>query len=413
MRFLLCCENYPPSVGGVQEVMRQIAERLAAKGHQVTVATSAHAQRPADEVRNGVRVVSFAIAGNWSRGMSGPVDAYRRFVLEGAFDAICIKAAQQWTFDALVDLLPTIRARKVFIPCGFSGLYQRVYKSYFAQMPQWLAQCDALIFYASDYRDIRLAQAHGLGHIHVLPNGADEREFADTKATDLPARLGIAPDNYLLLTVGSITGIKGHWEVARAFELASFDRPATLLLNGNVPRRSRLGRTWQRLRELAMGRPTLTALVLRINSRQDGAKRVILTDLSRADVVQAFKASDLFVFASHVEYSPLVLFEAAAAGTPFLSTPAGNAVEIVRWTGGGVVCPAPVSRSGYLKPKPQDLATAMEALMSDPQRRASLGDKGRKAFLEGGFSWAHIADAYERILLGSAPTNPPSEAAHD
>lgn len=411
MKLLFCCENYPPSVGGVQEVVRQIAERLAAKGHQVTVATSAHVQRPADTVRDGVRVVSFSIAGNWSRGMHGPVDAYRRFVLEGGFDAICIKAAQQWTFDALVDLLPAIRARKVFIPCGFSGLYQRRYKAYFAQMPQWLAQCDALIFYASAYRDIRMAQAHGLDTIHVLPNGADEREFADTAATDLRARLGVAPDSYLLLTVGSISGIKGHWEVARAFELARFDRPATLLLNGNVPRRSRLGRAWQRLRELAQGRPGLPALVRRINSREGGAKRIVLTDLPRADVVQAFKSSDLFVFASHVEYSPLVLFEAAAAGIPFLTTPAGNAEEIVRWTGGGIVCPAPVAGNGFLRPRPEDLARDMEALMADPQKRASLGHNGRKAFLEGGFSWAHIADAYERILLGKPPSDTP-EAAH-
>jgi len=411
MKLLFCCENYPPSVGGVQEVMRQIAERLSSKGHQVTVATSVHGQRSADTMRNGVRVVSFPIAGNWSRGMIGPVDAYQRFVQDGDFDAICIKAAQQWTFDALVDLLPAIRARKVFIPCGFSGLYQRTYKRYFAHMPQWLAQCDALIFYASEYRDIRMAQAHGLKTIHVLPNGADEREFADTDATDLRARLGIPADSYLLLTVGSISGIKGHWEVARAFELASFDRPATLLLNGNVARRSRLGRAWQRMRELALGRPTLSALVLRINARQGSAKRVVLADLPRPDVVQAFKTCDLFVFASYVEYSPLVLFEAAASGTPFLTIPAGNAEEIVRWTGGGVVCPAPVADNGYLQPQPQVLAKAMEALMADPQKRAALGRSGRNAFLEGGFSWAHIADAYERILLGNQPFVVP-EATH-
>ena len=403
MNVLFCCENYPPSVGGVQEVVRQIAERLATKGHQVTVATSAHAQRPADALRDGVRVVSFPITGNWSRGMSGPVDAYRRFVMDGAFDAICIKAAQQWSFDALLDVLPLIQARKVFIPCGFSGLYQSAYKSYFSHMPQWLAQCDALIFYASNYRDIRFAQMHGLSNIHVIPNGADEREFADTSPTDFRSRLAIPSDSYLFLTVGSVTGAKGHWEVARAFELARFDRPAVLLLNGNLPRRSLQGRAWQRLRELVLWRPTLSALVHRINQSPDGAKCVILTDLARSDVVQAFKASDLFVFASYVEYSPLVLFEAIAAGTPFLTTPAGNAAEIVQWTSGGKVCNAPVSSDGYLKPRPQDLASAMEDLMADPKGRADMGSSGRKAFLEGGFSWACIAEAYEQIFFGSLP----------
>ena len=32
MRMLFCCEFYYPSVGGVAEVMRQIAERMAAGG---------------------------------------------------------------------------------------------------------------------------------------------------------------------------------------------------------------------------------------------------------------------------------------------------------------------------------------------------------------------------------------------
>ena len=73
-------------------------------------------------------------------------------------------------------------------------------------------------------------------------------------------------------------------------------------------------------------------------------KRVILTDLERQDLIQAYLAADLFVFASRIEYSPLVLFEAAAAGTPFLTVPVGNADEIVRWTGGGVLCEATKDR---------------------------------------------------------------------
>ncbi len=99
-RVLLCCEHYPPSVGGVQEVMRQIAERLAAEGVEVTVATSPHPQRAPDAVRNGVRVVSFAVKGNWAKGMTGQIEEYRLFLRHGSFDALLIKAAQQWTFDA-------------------------------------------------------------------------------------------------------------------------------------------------------------------------------------------------------------------------------------------------------------------------------------------------------------------------
>lgn len=40
MRLLFACELYHPSVGGVQEVLRQVAMRLVERGHEVTVATS-------------------------------------------------------------------------------------------------------------------------------------------------------------------------------------------------------------------------------------------------------------------------------------------------------------------------------------------------------------------------------------
>jgi L-malate glycosyltransferase len=56
MNILLCCEFYAPSVGGVQEVMRQLAERLAARGHSVTVATTSIPERKSHYV-NGVHIV--------------------------------------------------------------------------------------------------------------------------------------------------------------------------------------------------------------------------------------------------------------------------------------------------------------------------------------------------------------------
>lgn len=400
MKLLFCCENYPPSIGGVQEVVRQIAERMAVKGHAVTVATGMHPTREADVMANGVRIVSFQISGGLVQGMHGTISNYQRFVVGGGFDAIMIKAAQQWSFDALIPVLSEITSRKVFIPCGFSGFHQPSYQNYFRQMPAWMAKFDALVFYASDYQDIRLARKHGLRGIEILPNGADEREFSDTIAYGFRTEFGVGEDDLLLLTVGSINGAKGHWEVARAFELAQLKRPATLIINGNRPRRSKKGVAWQFIRECLQGRIPLSTLVRRINSRHGAGKRIILCDMPRSVLVNSFKASDLFVFASSVEYSPLVLFEAIAAGTPFLSVPAGNAAEIARWTGGGVICKATCSSTGKVQTDPKQLALAMAALLSDPEQLVHLGQSGRLAFTNGGFSWASIAERYESILCG-------------
>jgi len=126
MRLLFCCEAYHPSRGGVQEVMRQIAERMALAGHDVTVATGHHRERNF-EVLNGVHVREFKIHGNLVRGLRGEIDRYRDFVVGFGADAILIKAAQQWTFDALWPVLDRITARKVFIPGGFSALHEPDY----------------------------------------------------------------------------------------------------------------------------------------------------------------------------------------------------------------------------------------------------------------------------------------------
>ena len=235
MRVLLCCENYPPSVGGVQEVMRQVAERLVKRGHDVTVFTSAHAARPRSARMAGVAVESFDVSGNLVRGMLGEVDRFRAAVLEGGYDAVLVKAAQQWTFDALVPILDRLRARKAFIPCGFSALYDPSYADYYRRMPGWLRAFEALIFYASSYRDIDFARQHGLTHLHVVPNGVDEREFGGAPDVGARAALGVGPDETLLLTVGTLIAGKGHWEVLRAFELARLSGPATLVINGNDP----------------------------------------------------------------------------------------------------------------------------------------------------------------------------------
>ena len=141
MRLLLCCEFYYPSRGGVQEVMRQIAERMVVAGHDVTVATSYLPERNVISY-NGVAIRDFKIAGNAVHGMVGAVEQYRQFVRDFDGDAILIKAAQQWTFDALWPVLDQISARKVFIPCGFSGLHEPAYHRYFCQLPEVLAKFD-------------------------------------------------------------------------------------------------------------------------------------------------------------------------------------------------------------------------------------------------------------------------------
>ena len=415
--------------------MRQLGERLAAVGHEVTVATMYLPERKTRSI-HGVIVREFKVAGNLVRGMQGDVKRYRDFVLQQDYDVLLIKAAQQWTFDALTPVLQDIRKPKIFIPCGFSGMYDPMYADYFRAMPGWLQQFDRLIFYASHYRDIDMARKHGLSNIRIVPNGADEREFNVERDRAFRSRHAIPDNAFVVMTVGSVTGYKGHAELAAAFESCDFGpRPACLLLIGNRtgkrtrwhdmaremyrfggsvrvakwmlrPALEKIGLEWLLI---ALGHTpgamlpkrglpaedAVEEILVRVNTVR--GRKAMLVDLPRAEVIQAYFNCDLFVFASKIEYSPLVLFEAAAAGLPFLSVPVGNASEIAAWTGGGVICEAEVDAVGYTQVNPEKLARQIETLAGQPEMLARLSAHGRHAWLQR-FSWSTIFRSYEKIL---------------
>lgn len=465
MRFLFCCEFYYPSVGGVQEVMRHIAERLVLWGHEVTVATTSLSDRTFTE-HNGVKIVEFGVTGNLVRGITGEIERYQEFVVNFECDALMIKAAQQWTFDALWPVLDRIKTRKVFIPCGFSGLYEPTYEEYFVELPPILKQFDHLIFYAEHYRDVDFARQHQLTHFSILANGACEKEFNVAPDADFRKRNGIMEDSFVLLTVGSLTGVKGHREIAEALaKMRLYKRHVTLILNGNSPprpnvqvtpthvpvtmlnpiakssalarylfgrcgrigglayrsigvlRREGFGGVRQRLASLAISwlkplgrfavapkflRKTAMPLQYWIDKANSRSSRIILqTDFPRDELVQAYMATDLFVFASNIEYSPLVLFESAAAGTPFLSVPVGNADEIARWTGGGIICPAPKDERGYTRADPVVLGNAIKELMDKPELLKKLGETAKQTWSEK-YTWFAIAKRYEDILMNKS-----------
>ncbi len=380
MNLLHTVEYYYPSRGGAQEVVRQVSERLAQRGHTVTVATSAHPDRRA-EVINGVRVVGFNISGNAIRGFEGETQRYQDFLRQGQFDLMMNYAAQEWTADLAFPILDELPYARVLVPCGFSGLPWPIYRDYYAIMPLVLDKYDALVFHATDFRDIQFARQHGLDRLHIIANGAAADEF-DTPRASFREAYGISPDQPLLLTVGSHTGAKGHAETLAAFRRAQIG-PSVLALIGNVsPGTS------------CRGRCARQAWGVRIGSL--GRKRVLLLDLPRSQVTAAYQAADLLVFASNIEYSPLVLYEAAAAGLPFVASPAGNAEEIAWWTGGGVVLPAAQRTDGWVQVSKAELTQAIETLVGDPARRRALGAAGQTAWRER-FTWEHLVGEYEAL----------------
>jgi glycosyltransferase involved in cell wall biosynthesis len=425
VKILFCSEFFYPSIGGAQEVVKQLAYRFIERGHEVDVATSALSERTSND-HLGIKIHSFNIGGNSVNGISGDVESYRDFITTEKFDIIFIYAAQQWTFDAIKDILPLIDAQRVFVPCGYSGLFQPAYKEYFERLPEYLKSFQAVIYHSLIYRDYKFGQQHHLENAVFIPNAADNKEFTITPKPRFKTSYSISARSLVILTVGSLNSAKGHLEVAKAFAISKLAKPTTLILNGSpMPKvTTEPGRNvYRKIINLFRNRGFVAAskffivlvarqfglrpdyfmvlnkLILDVNTGNYGQnKKVLLLNLQRDELIEAFFESDLFVFASLIEYSPLVLFEACAAGLPFLSSPVGNAAEIVDWTNGGKLCKAKSGDNGFIHVDIDALAKDMESLLMDPITLQRLGDAGRLAW-KTQFNWDSIADRYEELFM--------------
>lgn len=381
MKILHTVEFYSPSVGGAQEVTKHISEQLAKRGHQVTVATTKLDGRRALTL-NGVHIEEFNISGDAIHGYQGETKRYQQFLLENRFDLMMNYAAQQWATDLVFPLLNRISYRKVLSPCGFSGLFTPAYEKYFEKMPDVMRQYDHLIFHSETYRDIQFARQHGLSRFTVIPNGASEEEFR-TLDGNFRQRHRIPEGVPMLLTVGSHTGQKGHRLAIEAFCRARIGA-AVFVVIGNTIGGGGCLRDCQRL-----------AWWSRLVSL--GQKEVILLNPLRKDVVAAYHAADLFVFGSNIECAPLVLFEAMASKTPFVTTACGNAEEIVELGQGGVVVPTTWNRDGTVTASSKTMAGVIEELIGSPVERRRLAEAGYKAWVDR-FTWEKITSEYEQIF---------------
>lgn len=416
MKILHTVEFYYPSVGGMQEVVKQLSERLVICGHDVTVATSRIKERN-KKIINGVKIIEFDIAGNLVRGLTGNIKDYEDYLLNSNFDVITNFAAQQWATDIALPLLHRIRAVKVFVPTGFSGFYMPQYQQYFNNMQSWIHQYDMNIFLSHNYRDINFAKQNGVKNTVLIPNGAAADEFLTENPVDIRKLLEIPDRHFLILDVGSHTGVKGHEEAIEIFSRANI-KNATFLLIGNDPGGC-TNSCIKRGHEMN-GCPSYR--------RSD--KKLIIANLSREETVAAYKSAELFLFTSNIECSPIVLFECMASRTPFLTTDVGNSAEIIEWSKSGILLPT--SKSEHLTERVpclgwnlfrymrewiavivsrrrsatqeatfsraiiKESVSILERFINAPDKRLQMAEAGFKAW-QSRFTWEKIARDYEGL----------------
>ena len=391
MRILHTCHTYRPSPDGVAIVMQRVSEGLVSRGHEVTVATTGLAGVAPAEDHAGVQIRRFDVSGNAASGCSGATEAYSRFVASFPCDVMLNYAAQICTTDLVLPLLAELDCRKVIAPCGYSGLQDEHYAEYFSQMPAHLRAYDAAVYHSQTYQDARFAADNGLGNSVFINNGADA--VSPPYAPGSFRNRYAIPQTTLLLSVGRLEPPKGQDLVVEAFRLSKLRDAALVLVAPEISRfaagtlRTETGPFFKSRRRV---RAALYELVERhLPGRaqrlewklSDGKKIYILTHLPRHDVLAAYADADLFVFGSRVECSPLVIIEAMAAGTPFISMPVGNVPDLP---------------GGMIVRDTTEMAAAIDQLAQKGEPWRNLSQAGRAAW-ERDYTWDHVVDQYERL----------------
>ncbi|HWX42775.1 MAG TPA: glycosyltransferase [Blastocatellia bacterium] len=188
--------------------------------------------------------------------------------------------------------------------------------------------------------------------IRVLHNSVSFEKFDSAEAESgdsLRLRLGISPDEQVVLAVGRLSREKGHSVLMSAFNIWLKSRPADstrLVIVGDGPERGRL---------------------LAASESVGIADRVIFAG-QVSDVRPYYKMADVMALPSYTEGSPNVLLEAMAAGVPIVATAVGGVPEIVTNGESALLTPAGDAPS---------LAAGISALLHDRELARELTGNAR------------------------------------
>ena len=381
-------------MGGVSKVIYELASHLSSSEISIEIATTFDRLRLITDFPYPIH--QFQVSGNSVRGMKGQINAYADFLKNNKFDLIYVKAAQQWTFDVILDHIENIPSPVAFLPCGLPNLHDPAYRVYYQNLSNKLGSFAAFFFNSKLARDYLWIESKGFKNLYVISNGASEREF-EKPQFGFRKKHGISPDNTILLSVGNPRIQKGQLNAVKAFAHLETNRPITLILIGKKINGFRVvvEKLYRKLKSLPPDPEHILYDYTRKRVLNSGLKRVICIEASRAETITCFFESDLFIFFSFIEYSPLVLFEAMAAGLPFLSTNVGNSTEISSLCGSGFIYESSQSPQNLDEADIIRISQKISALITDKKELKRLGHLGRE-YWKTNLTWKVISEVYLR-----------------
>lgn len=391
MRILKVSDVHFPRVNGVSTSIETFRRALAQFEVEVRLVVPRYGS---EQEEPGVVRVS---------GRPVPRDPEDRLVHWGAMHGAVRRAALecdlihiQTPFIAHPAGVKAARALGLPVIATYHTLFEEYLQHYAPFLPKsWLRalarqisrrQCnalDAVIVPSSAMRE-RLTAYGVTAPIHVLPTGIPLSRFSTGNRVRFRARHGIPPEQPVILYVGRVAFEKNIGFLLDMCALALKTRPDLLfLVTGHGP-----------------AVPELKAQADRLGISH--AVRFLGYLDRNGELQDCYAAADTFVFASHTETQGLVLLEAMAMGLPVVALAEMGTVDILT-SGQGCVVP---------RHDAEDFATALTALLADPERLWRLADEARNyaATWSDQAMASRLAQLYRRLITDTEAWKAPTKA---
>ena len=354
MKICMMTNTYLPHVGGVARSVSTFAEEFQRQGHDVLVVAPTFDGRPLPPAAEKIveRIPSlrnfngseFSVRLPGAAALSDRIDAFAADIIHAHHPFLLGDTALRIADNKNVPIVFTHHTRYEdyahYVP------FPETMREVAIQLPTHYANlCDGVI--APSESIARTIRRRGVTTpMTVIPTGIDVKAFASADGKRFRARFNLPADATIIGHVGRLALEKNLGYLAEAVALHLVAAPKSrFLVVGDGPWREPLTKVFE---------------------KHGCANRLILAGKRTGRVLrEAYRAMDVFAFASQSETQGMVVAEAMAAGLPVVALNASGVREVVRHDENGFLLPAATP--------PEEFAAALTRLAGDEALRRKFG----------------------------------------
>lgn len=359
MRVLMISDVYFPRVNGVSTSILTFQQELADQGHDVHI-VAPHYPAGHPEMPHITRVESGYV-------MLDPEDR----LMKSAKIYDLLPSFRERNFDIVHIQTPFLAhyagiklARSLNIPTieTYHTFFEEYLYHYVPLLPKFItrritrsfsrSQCNSVdaVIVPSIAMSSVLQQYGCTSPIHIAPTGIQMAKFESGEGARFRAKHGIPEDRHLLLHVGRVAHEKNIGFLLNVLANLRAAHPNVLLMIcGEGPAKNDLEQQVKRM------------------GLSDNVMFVGYLD-RETELLDCYRAADVFIFASRTETQGLVLLEAMALGVAVVSTAVMGTIDILSPNRGALVAEEEVG----------DFSGKISRLLKDKALRLKIGEEGRE-----------------------------------